>query len=383
MAPARPPAAIKVEDLTPPPAAVPGLADAEAALGGPLWAKGAPAGIAGLLARLPSVIAEPTLAGLQRALLAAPMPSDAGGDDLLLLRLDRLLAMGDPATALELLAQVPDGGKGPELEVRRLQARLAAGQIEPACAAAKAQAVAAAPWPEARIVCAALARDMASVELGLDLLDSGDAAASPTLAGLARAAVAGTRFPLQGPVPDDLLLLPLLRAVPLDLDEAALASLTMPARQAVADNQGVAAASRAAAMPRRAGPSVRPELNGTAPSDWMAAMAGVPVEKVSRWLALTDGLGLEVPEAVWQRLAEAARPDDDPAPDLLLWRGFERARLQEQRGAMLLYTLLLLDGRPEAVAPVTLRRGLDSFLTLGLERDARALAAGTGGALGL
>ena len=50
---------------------------------------------------------------------------------------------------------------------------------------------------------------------------------------------------------------------------------------------------------------------------------------------------------------------------------------------MLLYTLLLLDGRPEAVAPVTLRRGLDSFLTLGLERDARALAAGTGGALGL
>ena len=382
MAPASPPAAIKVEDLTPPPEAAPGLADAEAALGGPLWAKGAPAGIAGLLARLPSVIAEPTLAGLQRALLAAPMPSDAGGDDLLLLRLDRLLAMGDAATALELLAQVPDGGKGPELEVRRLQARLAADQIEPACAAAKAQAVAAAPWPEARIVCAALARDMASVELGLDLLESGDAA-TPTLAGLARAAVAGTRFPLQGPVPDDLLLLPLLRAVPLDLDEAALASLAMPARQAVADNQGVAAATRAAAMPRRAGPSVRPELNGTAPSDWMAAMADLPAEQVSRWLALTDGLGLEVPEAVWERLAAMPRAIDDPAPDLLLWRGFEQARLQDQRGAMLLYTLLLLDGRPEAVAPVTLRRGLDALLTLGLERDARALAAGTGGALGL
>ena len=50
---------------------------------------------------------------------------------------------------------------------------------------------------------------------------------------------------------------------------------------------------------------------------------------------------------------------------------------------MLLFMLLLLDGRPEAAAPVTLRRALDALLALGLERDARALAAGTGGALGL
>ena len=39
---------------------------------------------------------------------------------------------------------------------------------------------------------------------------------------------------------------------------------------------------------------------------------------------------------------------------------------------MLLYILLLLDGRPEAAAPVTLRRALDALLALGLERDARA-----------
>ena len=50
---------------------------------------------------------------------------------------------------------------------------------------------------------------------------------------------------------------------------------------------------------------------------------------------------------------------------------------------MLLYILLLLDGRPGAAAPVTLRRALDGLLALGLEQDARALAAGTGGALGL
>ena len=35
---------------------------------------------------------------------------------------------------------------------------------------------------------------------------------------------------------------------------------------------------------------------------------------------------------------------------------------------MLLYVLLLLDGRPEAAAPVTLRRALDALMQLGLER---------------
>ena len=114
--------------------------------------------------------------------------------------------------------------------MRRLQARFAAGQVEPACAAAKAQAAAEAPWPEARIVCAALARDMAAVELGLDLLDERRAGPDPSLAGLARAAVAGARFALQAPVPDDPLLLPLLRARAAGSStEAALASPAVPA----------------------------------------------------------------------------------------------------------------------------------------------------------
>src|SRR5262249_55504467 len=78
IAPTTPAAPIKVEDLTPPDASSEGLADAEAALAGPLWAKGAPPEIADLLAQLPSVIAEPTLTGLQRSLLAAPMPTDTG-----------------------------------------------------------------------------------------------------------------------------------------------------------------------------------------------------------------------------------------------------------------------------------------------------------------
>jgi hypothetical protein len=71
------------------------------------------------------------------------------------------------------------------------------------------------------------------------------------------------------------------------------------------------------------------------------------------------------------------------APDLFLWRGLEQARLQGQRGAVLLHALLLLGGRPEAASPVALRRALDALVALGLDRRAAAVAAGTGGALGL
>ncbi len=240
----------------------------------------------------------------------------------------------------------------------------------------------ASPWAEAKVVCAALARDATAVELGLDRLVALDIAADPSLAGLARAAAAGTRFSLRPPVSGDALLLPLLRTVPLDLATPDPATLPEPARKALAENPGIASAARAAVVaPARMGPSVRSELSGAAPTDWAAAMTAVPEEQRTRWAALVDGLGVTIPETVWSQLAQA--PDPGPAPKLALWQGFEAARLQEQRGAILLYVLLLLDGRPEAAAPVTLRRSLDALVALGLERDARALAAGTGGALGL
>ena len=138
-----------------------------------------------------------------------------------------------------------------------------------------------------------------------------------------------------------------------------------------------------AEVPARPGPSVRPELNGAAPTDWDAALAAVPADRRAYWAALVDGLGVVIPDAVWSELGRSPMPDAGPAPKLALWRGFEVANLEEQRGAVLLFVLLLLDGRPEAAAPVTLRRSLDALVGLGLERDARALAAGTGGALGL
>lgn len=379
-----PPARIEVQPLAPPAAAALGLASAQNELGGPLWTAGAMPELALLIQRLPSEITEPTLRELQKAFLAAPGPSEPGALELFLIRLDRLLAMAEPETALELLALVPDGREGPQVETRRLLARFAADQVEPACDAALRDTSAADPWPRARVLCAALSGDPSGVELGLDLLAARGEAGGADFAVLARALAEKRRANLRLPLPDDPLLLPLLRRVPLDLDPAAVPELPPAARAALLDNQSLASSVRAAAAPPRPGPSARPELNGTPPGDWAAAAAGVPPEKLGAWAALVDGQGLELPEAVWTEVYRAgASSGAASAPDLYLWRGFEVARSRNERGAMLLHILLLLDGRPEAAAPVTLRRALDGLDGLGLGRTARALAAGTGGALGL
>jgi hypothetical protein len=386
--PAEPPAAdgIRVGSLDPPTLAALGVRRAEEELGGPLWAAGAPPGLDLLLSRLPAEADEPTLRALQTALLQAPGLSSGAGEDLFLLRVDRLLAMAAPEAALELLALVPEGSQGAEVEARRLLARLAADQVEPACAAAEGWTGVDPPWPRARIVCAALAGDAAKVELGLDLLEARGGEPDPVLAGLARAAVADTdRYDLAPPVADDPALLPLVRRVPLNVDPGAAAGLPFPVRRALADNPNLAAAARAASVGApRPGPSVRAELNGRPPPSWADALAAVPPGPRPAWLALADGLGLEVPEPVWAEVHRTALGGGgNPAPDLFLWRGIEQARLRDQRGAVLLHALLLLGGRPEAAAPVALRRALDALVGLGLDRPAAAVAAGTGGALGL
>jgi hypothetical protein len=379
---ANPDAPIAVEDLPAPAVRQPGLAAAEVELAGPLWNNGAPPDLADLLRRLPAAIAAPTLQELQRALLAAPGPAGEGADALLAVRAERLLAMGEAATALELLDSVQDA-PGPAGDPLHLAAAFAAGRTDTTCAAAPA-APEARPWVEAAIVCAALAGDTAAVEAGLARIEATGAPDDANLAGLARAAVAGGRHRLVEPVADDPLQVPLLRRVPLDVDPAVAVDLPPAVRRALADNPGLSSATRAAVVPAaRTAPSIRPELNGGVPADWNDAAASVPAAERARWAALVDGLALPLPDPVWAEIAAAAPPDPGPPPDLATWRGFEVASLREQRGGVLLYTLLLLDGRPAAAAPVTLRRALDALIALGLERDARALAADTGGALGL
>lgn len=379
--PASPAAAITVAPLPPPAAAPVGLATAEAALRGRLWPAGSPPDLPQLIARLPAAIEASVLRELQRNLLAAPAPAARG---LLLARVDRLLAMAEPAAALEILALVPAGKQGPEIESQRLQAQLAGDRGGGGCVAAGAGTSPEPPWPQARLVCAALAGDPNAVELGLDLLASRGTPEDPDTAALLRAAAAGERVRVPAALPDEPLLWPLLRRMKLDLDADVVRGLSPGARRALLANGNLASAVRsAAAAPARPGPSPRPELNGVPPPDWAVAFDSVPVPLRAAWAALVDGLGLPLPDPLWARLATAPPAQPGPAPELALWRGFELARARDARGSMLLHALLLLDGRPEAAAPVTLRRALDALLSLGLVAEARALAADTGGALGL
>ena len=373
---------IEVQDLAAPGAWIAGLPGAEADLGGPLWAGGTPPDLAELLGRLPTSIDEPTLVALQSALLAAPGPAEDPGFRLLEVRLGRLLAMGEAETALQVLASAPEP-LPPGLAALHLRAQLASGAVKPACEAVVGRTEESSPWPEAQLVCAALARDGTATELALDRLGALDLPADPNLPGLARASVTDGRYALRQPVRDDSVLLPLLRAVAIDVDPSVVRAQPLPARTALAANPCLASAARAAAVQPAPPPSLRIELNGTAPTDWAAAAAAVPADRRARWTALVDGLGLALPAEIWSQLARLPSVPPAEAPDLAYWHGFEIARLDEQRGTMLVHLLLLLDGRPDAAAPVTLRRALDGLLALDLEQDARALAAGTGGALGL
>ncbi|MGE3290694.1 MAG: hypothetical protein AB7O95_04820 [Geminicoccaceae bacterium] len=378
-----PPAApIEVRDLAAPGAWPTGLSGAEADLGGPLWSDGVPADLAEMLGRLPTTITEPTLVALQTDLLAAPGPTEDPGYRLLGSRIERLLAMGEAETALEVLAGAPEP-PSPDLAALRVQAQLASGAVKPACEAVAGRPDEGPPWPEAELVCAALARDGTATELALDRLSALGAEVDPSLAGLARASVADGRYALRQTVKDDPVLLPLLRAVPIDIDAEMVREQPVPVRKALAANPFLASAARAAAVEPAPPPSLRTELNGTPPEDWGAAAAAVPDEKRARWAALVDGLGLAIPDEIWSGLAGLPSVPPAEVPDLAYWHGFDVASLDEQRGGLLLHLLLLLDGRPEEAAPVTLRRALDGLLALGLDQDAKALAAGTGGALGL
>lgn len=375
---------IQVESLAPPTLAALGLASAQDELGGLLWPNGAPEHLAILLDRLPVEIAEPTLRSLQRALLAAPGPGLGAPREIFFRRVERLLAMGEADAALEVLALIPDGSEGLEVEALRLRARLAADRIEEACTAADTSTATGEPWPEARLLCAALRRDVPAVALALDLFRERGQRIEPTLAGLAGAYANGDRYKLTGAMPADPLLLPLLRRAMLDVTADTVARLPPNGRRALGANPNLATAIRnAAGGPVRPGPSIRPTLAGHEPADWVADIGTVPAPQRASYFALLDGLGLEVPEPAWAELGSRLQGDAFTAPELFLWRGLERAVAAERRGEALLYTLLLLDGRPEITDPVGLRAALQVLRGVGLAGTAKALAAGTGGALGL
>jgi hypothetical protein len=280
--------------------------------------------------------------------------------------------MGEPAAAVDLLDTLPDAGAG--LGPLRATALLAADRVDEGCALADQAGGDDPGWAEVALDCAALHGDRARADLLLGLAAERGSPPDPLLGRLI-AALGGTqRLSLREPPPDDPLLLPLLRRVPLEPQPKALAAAAPAVRQAVAQNPNVPAglAPPAAEPPA---PPPYPGLDGHAPADWRAALNTVPEALRPRWLAALDGLGLGPPDPVLLDLPPAARTLAGGRTDLAAWRELERDAGREARGLVLLDLLTLLDGRPTEAAPLALRASLAALRGLGLEEDARAVAA--------
>ena len=367
--------AIGVAPLAPPGLAASGVPRAEEALGGPLWAGAAPAALAARIARLPARIDDPVLRRLQRDLLLAPGPAAGAGADVVRARVDRLLAMGEALAAAELLTVLPPSPAGEELDDLRVAAMLAADQVAPGCGIVDQVTDETAPWPAARLVCAALQGDDARVELLLSLMTERGQPADPLLASLANAVGSSERVALREPPPADPLLLPLLRRAPLQPQPRAIAD----APPAAAPGPGARTRpSRPGSPRRRPSPACSPPIQAStaarpptgsrpcAPCRHRCGRAGSPPSTVWAQARSTRH---------WRRCRLPPRRCQGGKVDLVAWRGLEQAMEEQARGATLLELLILLEGRPAAAAPLALRAALSGLRSLGLDADARAVAA--------
>lgn len=158
------------------PAAV-GLLDGEAGLGADLWRGADRALLDAWVAQLPGNAGSPTLGALARTLLLtrAELPSaadPAAPSSLFAARVDRLLAIGAAADAVELGRLAPATYQDPALDRAMILAHLAIGETEAACArvAAIASEREGAFWLRAQAVCRAIAGDFVGANTSADLM---------------------------------------------------------------------------------------------------------------------------------------------------------------------------------------------------------------------
>lgn len=112
------------------------LGDGNGGLGALMWAGTNRLDAERLLPELPGATRETALYDLQRRLLlttAAPPSGATGGESLLYLRLERLMAAGDGAALRQLLADQPSEDMNAGVAKLRAEAFLAAGDVRGAC----------------------------------------------------------------------------------------------------------------------------------------------------------------------------------------------------------------------------------------------------------
>ncbi|MGQ0677180.1 MAG: hypothetical protein ACT4N4_13990 [Rhodospirillales bacterium] len=156
------------------------LSEANGGFGVSLWAETRRDIVEALLPRLPAALGAPSLQSLQRRLLlsiASPPQGQNPARNLMTLRVERLLAMGDLANALELVRAVPARQIDPAMAEARASALLLTDDVAASCLEAR-QRLAAKPslfWDKLAVFCDLLARDPANAQLGAAMVrDQGD-----------------------------------------------------------------------------------------------------------------------------------------------------------------------------------------------------------------
>ena len=200
----------------------------------------------------------PTLHDLARRLLLSDAASPAGADapdrpTLASLRLDRLMALGEVAGALGVIADLPPDRTVEETDRMRIELRFAGNDAQGACAATtdlinRYQGV---WWQRALIACQALQGDGAKAALGLSLLREQKAPPDAVFETLIDALGGHPRKIDKMPDPTPLRLA-LLAAAKLPLPNETLAAAAPAALLAYATNDTAPAALRLAAAERAA-----------------------------------------------------------------------------------------------------------------------------------
>jgi hypothetical protein len=229
-------------------------------LGDDLWRDLSRNRLAGLIVQLPDHPASPTLRELERRALLTRAVAPAGdvvGRNLVTLRLDRLLAMGDLPGFRALALAIPPKLPGTGLADVEIQGLFLAGDNDAACAAVRRhlEEGETQPLQLGLIVCQALAGDHDQADVSLALLRDQGARIPPPLIDLLQALRGQHRAAIKSmPDPDGMqlaLLAAAKRPVPAD---AAVKSTNAAVLRAIAyaptaaDDVRVAAAERAGAM---------------------------------------------------------------------------------------------------------------------------------------
>lgn len=176
------------------------LSEANGGFGVNLWLETRRDIVETLLPRLPASLAAPSLQSLERRLLlsiANPPQGQNRAKNLMTLRAERLLAMGDTADAQELVRAVPQRAVDAAMAEIRATALLLGDDVAAACMEAR-QRLTTTPglfWDKLAVFCDLAARDPAKAQLGAAMVrDQGDKDAAfftlvDALSGNARARV--------------------------------------------------------------------------------------------------------------------------------------------------------------------------------------------------